>query len=84
MRNFDLQEIDNEDKYDFFHLHYLERIRGVVKVAERYYSAKKVLEVGFVRSNISLLLAQSGFFSMALDINVEFLKYSRAKYKSGY
>ena len=58
VRRFDLREINNEDKYDFFHLHYLERIRGVIKVVERYCPGKKILELGSAQSNISLLLAE--------------------------
>ncbi len=83
VREFDLREINNEDKYDFFHLHYLERIRKVMQVAERYCPGKKILEVGSAQSNISLLLAQKGFITTGLDINVEFLKYGRAKHETG-
>ncbi len=32
----DLKEINNEDKYNLSRLHYLERVRGIVKTAERY------------------------------------------------
>ena len=80
---FDVREIDNEDKYNFFHLHYLERIGKVMEVAEQRCPGKKVLEVGSAQSNISLLLAEKGFFMIGLDIEVEFLKYSRAKYETG-
>ena len=83
VREFDVREINNEDKYNFFHLHYLERIGKVMQVAERYCPGKKILEVGSAQSNISLLLAERGFFTTGLDINVEFLKYSRAKHETG-
>lgn len=83
LREFDLREIDNEDRYNFFRLHYLERIKEVIKVAERYCQGKKILEVGSAQSNISLLLAEKGGFTIGLDINIEFLKYSRAKYETG-
>lgn len=58
----DLKEIDNEDKYNLFRLHYLERVRGFIKTAERYYSGKRILEVRSAQSNISLLLAEKEFF----------------------
>ena len=83
MREFDLREIDNEDRYNFFRLHYLERIKGIIKVAERYCQGKKILEVGSAQSNISLLPAEKGSFTIGLDINIEFLKYSRAKCETG-
>ena len=83
MRNFDLQGIDNEDRYDFSRFRYLERIRKIIGVAERYCSRKKILEVGSAQSNISLLLAEKGVFTIGLDVNVKFLKYSRAKYETG-
>lgn len=83
VRRFDLREIDNEDEYNFFHLHYLERIRGVIKAVERYCPGKKILELGSAQSNISLLLAEKGFLGIPLDINIEFLKYSRAKRETG-
>ena len=83
VREFDVREINNEDKYDFFHLHYLERIGKVMQVAERYCSGKKILDLGSAQSNISLLLAEKGFITTGLDINVEFLKYSRAKHETG-
>lgn len=83
VRQFDLREINNEDKYNFFYLHYLERIGKVMEIAERYCPGKKILEVGSAQSNISLLLAEKGVFSIALDINVESLKYSKAKYETG-
>lgn len=83
LRNFDLREIDNEDEYDFFRLHYLERIGKIIEVAERSCPCKKILEVGSAQSNISLLLAEGKSFAIGLDINVEFLKYSRAKHETG-
>ncbi len=83
VREFDVREIDNEDKYNFFRLHYLERIGKVMEVAERYSPSKIILEIGAAQSNISLLLAEKGFFTIPLDINIEFLKYSRAKYETG-
>lgn len=83
VREFDLREINNEDKYDFFHLHYLERIGKVMDVTEGHCQGKIILEVGSAQSNISLLLAEKGFFGIGLDINIEFLKYSRAKYETG-
>ena len=83
VRKFDVREIDNEDKHNFFHLHYLERIGKVMQIVERYCPDKKILEVGSARSNISLLLAEKEFITIGLDINVEFLKYSRAKHETG-
>ena len=83
VREFDLREIDNEDKYSFFRLHYLERIGKVMEVAERYSPCKRILEIGAAQSNISLLMAERGLLAIGLDINVEFLKYSRAKHETG-
>ena len=83
VRKFDLREIDNEDKHDFFRLHYLERIRKVMEVIERHSPDMRILEIGAAQSNMSLLLAEKGFLTIALDINAEFLKYSRAKYETG-
>ena len=83
LRQFDLREIDNEDKYAFSRLHYLERIRKIIKAVERYCPGKKILELGSAQSNMSLLLAEKGFSSIALDINIEFLKYSQSKYETG-
>lgn len=62
LRKFDLREIDNEDEYDFFRLHYLERIGKIIEVAERSCPAKKILEVGSAQLNTSLLLAEKEFF----------------------
>ena len=83
LRNFDLQEIDNEIPCHFSRLRYLDRIDRIIKLVERYCEGSRVLEIGSAQANISLLLAERGFSSLAFDLVFEFLTYSRCKYECG-
>ena len=55
---FDLREIDNEDKYNSFYLRCMGRISEVIGVSERYY--RKIFGAECAQGNISLLLAEKG------------------------
>ena len=83
LHRFDLRDIGNKDKYDFFRLHYPERTEKVSELGERYCPSKKILEVGSAEPNIGLLLAEQEFSTIGLDINIDFLKYSRANHETG-
>lgn len=83
VHKFDLRDLDNEDSSNFFRMNYLERIHSIIGAVKDYSSGKRVLEIGCAQANISLLLAEEGFIAIALDIALEFLKYSRLKYERG-
>ena len=82
--NFDRREIDNPDIYNLFRINYIRRIEQIVKSVEKFkYPPAKVLEIGCAQANISLLLAEKGYDTYALDLRYGFLKYSKKKYEKG-
>jgi 2-polyprenyl-3-methyl-5-hydroxy-6-metoxy-1,4-benzoquinol methylase len=84
--NYDRNEIDALRWFSYVRLHYLDRIETVISIVKRAFpQAKgiKIAEVGCAQANMSLLLAESGYRTFAIDIDPRFLKYSRAKYEKG-
>jgi len=83
LRNLDLVEIEHPDPYSFQKLYYMDRLKKVVAMVRKYRSRGLVLDAACAQGNFGLLLAEAGRQVVALDINVEFLRYSRAKHERG-
>src|SRR5579859_4816014 len=80
----DQREIDNPDPYKPACRNYMDRIEKVVDlVARRVPLGRTVAEIGCAQGNMSLLLAERGYKVQAIDLNPEFLNYSRMKYEKG-
>ena len=81
---FDLREIDAPDQRSHFALKYVGRLEGVLRAVERHVRpGGVVLEVGSAQANISLLLAERGYQSLAVDLMPEALAYARRKHQQG-
>lgn len=84
--NYDRTEIDAPRWFSYLRLHYLDRIETVISIVKRAFpQAKgiKIAEFGCAQANMSLLLAESGYRTFAIDIDPRFLEYSKAKYERG-
>lgn len=80
----DQREKDNPDPYRPACRNYLDRIGKVVDLVRRWVPpGGKVAEIGCAQGNMSLLLAEAGYQVQAVDINPDFLEYSKAKYEKG-
>jgi len=82
---FDQRDIDNLlEPYNFFRLNYIHYLRTIIASAKKYILPERmVLEIGCAQANISLLLAESGYRCIALDIKENFVRYSKEKYEFG-
>ena len=80
---YDIKDMHSPDVYSFWRIHYTNRIKNIIDVVLEFSSGKVVLEIGCSQANISLLLAEKGFTNVALDINHNFLTYSRMKREFG-
>jgi SAM-dependent methyltransferase len=84
LRAFDLRELDAEDPRSHFALKYRARLEAVLAAARRYVPpGGLILEVGCAQANASLLLAEMGFATVALDLRPESLAYARRKHLTG-
>ena len=84
LREFDLREIDAEDRRSLFHRKYMARLTRVMGIIQRELPpGSRVLEVGCSQANASLLLAERGYLSIGLDIRPAALQYARSKYEHG-
>jgi 2-polyprenyl-3-methyl-5-hydroxy-6-metoxy-1,4-benzoquinol methylase len=80
--DFDKNEIDNPNPYNPARLKYLDRIRTIVFLALKYPNGK-VCDVGCAQGNISLTLGELGCDVTAVDINPDYIEYSKMKYEFG-
>jgi len=84
VHGFDLRDIDAANPYDFWRLKYLERINAVLRAVRAHVPrGGRTLEIGAAQANMSLLLAEAGYEATAVDLNADFLAYSRKKYERG-
>ena len=84
LREFDLREIDAPDQRTHFALKYLGRLEPVLRAIRRYVApGGLLLEVGSAQANASLLLAEEGYQTIALDLVPEALGYARKKHERG-
>jgi 2-polyprenyl-3-methyl-5-hydroxy-6-metoxy-1,4-benzoquinol methylase len=84
LRDFDLREIDSEDPRSHFALKYRARLDCVLATIRRHVPAGgEVLEVGCAQANASLLLAEAGYHTVALDLMPGALSYGRRKHERG-
>jgi SAM-dependent methyltransferase len=83
LRRNDQREIDNPDPDDPRRFRYLDRMRAVLRLARTRPAPARVLEVGAAQANASLLLAEAGYVSVALDLRLDFVRYARAKWERG-
>ncbi len=80
----DQREIDNPDPHQPACRNYMDRIEKVVDLVQgRLREGGTVAEIGCAQGNMSLLLAERGYKVRAIDLNPEFLNYSRLKYEKG-
>jgi SAM-dependent methyltransferase len=84
LRAFDLRELDAEDPRSHFALKYRARLDAVLDATRTYVPpGGLILEVGCAQANASLLLAEMGFTTIALDLRPESLSYARRKHVAG-
>lgn len=62
---------------------YRYRINRLLALIRRYVPAGRVIEVGCAQANLSTLLAERGYSCLAIDVNIEFLRYARLKRTHG-
>ena len=80
----DRREIDNPDPYRPACRNYMDRIESIVRLVEKRVPAGgSVAEIGSAQGNMSLLLAEKGYRVTAIDINKDFLRYSKMKHVQG-
>jgi len=82
---FDKMEIDNPVYYHPQKLAYMDRINYIINYIKKIYipTNTRIAEFGCAQANMSLLLAQEGYETYAIDIEKEFLEYSKLKYEYG-
>lgn len=82
---FDRMEIDNPIFFHPISLQYFDRINFITSYIKKKYSPKntKVAEFGCAQANMSLLLSEEGYDTYAIDIDNDFLEYSKLKYEFG-
>ncbi len=84
LQEFDLREIDAEDRHSLFHRKYMARLTSIIQAIEQSVPpGSLVLEVGCSQANASLLLAEAGYRTIGLDIRPAALQYARSKYERG-
>jgi SAM-dependent methyltransferase len=83
LRRNDAREIDNPDLDDPRRFRYLQRMDAVLRLARVLPPPARVLEVGAAQANASLLLAEAGYVTAALDLRPDFVRYARAKWERG-
>lgn len=80
----DRRELYDTNPLDYYAVHYRRRISAIVRKACRHRTTQpQVLEIGSAQGNISLLCAEKGCRSIAIDINPAHLTYSRMKHETG-
>ena len=84
LREFDLNEINCPDQCSHFALKYTGRLEAVLSAIRRLVpQGGRVLEVGCAQANASLLLAEEGYTTIALDTLHGAIRYARQKYETG-
>lgn len=84
LREFDLNEINCPNQRSHFALKYTGRLEVVLSAIRRLVpQGGRVLEVGCAQANASLLLAEQGYMTIALDTLEGAVKYARQKYETG-
>jgi len=84
LQEYDLREIDAEDRRSLFHRKYMARLAWVLQTVQRELApGSTVLEVGCSQANTSLLLAEQGYRCIGLDIRSEALGYALSKHTNG-
>ncbi len=84
LRDYDIKEIDNPDKRCWWHLRYMERIQATMLTATSDVCAPAlILEIGASQANMSLMLAEAGYATVALDISLQALQYAGQKWEKG-
>ncbi len=84
LKGYDLKEIDSPDKSSWWHVRYMERIRATMTVAMKDCSSQGLLlEIGASQANMSLLLAEAGHRTVALDNSEQSLQYALQKWEHG-
>jgi 2-polyprenyl-6-hydroxyphenyl methylase/3-demethylubiquinone-9 3-methyltransferase len=80
----DLLELHNPQKSAPSYLSYTSRLYFILKKVKMYVSkGSRILDNGCAQANISLLLAEDGYNTVAIDRCQNFLNYSRLKYEKG-
>jgi 2-polyprenyl-3-methyl-5-hydroxy-6-metoxy-1,4-benzoquinol methylase len=78
----DERELYSNNPVDYYALHYRRRIKAVCRYLS-HSKAKRILEIGAAQGNISLCCAESGARCAAVDINFDYLTYSKLKHEKG-
>jgi 2-polyprenyl-3-methyl-5-hydroxy-6-metoxy-1,4-benzoquinol methylase len=83
---YDRMEIDARRWYSYVRLSYVDRIEKVISIVKESFPAPaqtRVGEFGCAQANMSLLLAEAGYETFAIDIDSDFIEYSKLKYEKG-
>lgn len=80
----DLRESYPSSPFSLTHRRYIQRTSWIMGTIRRHVPlASTVLEIGSAQGNMSLMLAEEGYRTVAADIELDFLNYSRKKYEHG-
>jgi 2-polyprenyl-3-methyl-5-hydroxy-6-metoxy-1,4-benzoquinol methylase len=78
----DERELYTNNPVDYYALHYRRRIAAVCECIARR-KAQRVLEIGAAQGNMSITCSEAGVFCIVLDVNFDYLTYSKMKYEKG-
>jgi len=83
---YDTREIDNPRPHHWVSLSYRARIDTVLGIIKRRVPSDGAVRIGdfaCAQGNVALMLAEAGYRVVALDMRLDFLRYSRLKYERG-
>lgn len=82
LREKDERELYSQNPHDYYAITYRRRINKIIKTVI-HTKPQKVLELGCAQGNISLQIAEKNIFTVAVDIDIRMLTYSKMKYEKG-
>lgn len=83
---FDMEEIDNPDRFNTWRLYYMNRINKIIsliKILLPYSNGKVIGDLACAQCNVGLSLAEIGYKVVAMDIDSNMLDYAKLKYEKG-
>ena len=84
IRGNDLREIDNPNSHAVERLMYRNRLEKIVTLVRKLAKPPAwIVDWGCAQGNLCLLLAESGYWVVGIDLRKHFLDYARMKYERG-
>ena len=82
---FDKLLFENKNKKNPTSIRYMLKLERVLDYVNKYFTFPryKILDVGCAQGYMSLILAEKGYDVIAIDLDINFLKYAKLKYEYG-